>query len=66
MKRNDKPFEMVKSFGLGVLLKLTKTNVGGITIREQNGRFLSNVGRAELQMAVDKTIRDHHIRLRTK
>lgn len=64
--RKENSFEMAKSFGLGVLLKLTKTSVGGIKIWEREGKLRSNVGRAELCLAVDKTIKAHHINLKVK
>ena len=59
----EKPFEITKTFGLGVLLKLTKTNVGGIEIKEKQGKLTANVSTSELIKAVDATIEGHNIKL---
>lgn len=64
--RGEDAFEMDKSFGLGVLLKLTKTSVDGIQIWEREGKLTANVGRTELGRAVDRTIKAHHINLKVK
>ncbi|WP_022668001.1 hypothetical protein [Desulfospira joergensenii] len=63
MKDLDKPFEITKTFGLGVLLKLTKTNIGGIEIEERQGKLTANVSTGELIKAVNATIEGHNIRL---
>ena len=63
MNDREKPFEITKTFGLGVLLKLTKTNIGGIEIRENQGKLTANVSTDEIIKAVNKTIEGHNIRL---
>ncbi len=66
MKTDNTPFEAQKSFGLGVLLKLTKKNTKGIKILTTGDRFTSNVSSSELKHAVEKTIKDHNITLVTE
>jgi len=64
MKNKEIPFEMEKSFGLGVLLKLTQKNVPGIEISSNGNKFTSNVTMNTLNDAVNATIKAHHIRLK--
>ena len=59
----EKPFEITKTFGLGVLLKLTKTNHRGIEITENQGKLTANVSTGEIIKAVNATIEGHNIRL---
>ena len=59
----EKAFEMPKTFGLGVLLKLTKTRVNGVEIHERQGKLVSNLSMGELIKAVDSTIEAHNIRI---
>lgn len=66
MGLNDKRLEVKKSFGLGVLLKLTKKNTRGIEISSQGNKFISNVSLRELNDAVTSTIKAHNIRLKIK
>lgn len=63
METVNKPFEAERSFGLGVLLKLTQKNIKGIRIRTSGNKFTSNVSLGELRQAVEKTLKRHHIRL---
>ena len=62
----DKPFEITKTFGLGVLLKLTKKSVEGIEISSNGKKFTSNVTLDRLTKAVNATLKAHHIKLKTK
>ena len=62
--KEEKPFEVEKSFGLGVLLKLTKKNVPGIEISSNGKTFTSNVTLNKLTDAVNDTLKTHHIRLK--
>ncbi|WDP91863.1 MAG: hypothetical protein HUN04_19975 [Desulfobacter sp.] len=62
MKKKD--FDAKKTFGLSVLLKLTRKSVEGIEISESNGRYTSNMGTEELVRAVTRTMEAHNIRLR--
>lgn len=64
MKNKDKPFEVTKTFGLGVLLKLTQKNVNGIIISTNGKKFTSNVSLNILNDAVNKTIKTHNINLK--
>ncbi len=64
MGNADKPFEMQKTFGLDVLLKLIKTNVTGLKVIEDDGKLRVNVGFEELSSVVDKTIKAHNINLK--
>jgi hypothetical protein len=66
MKQDKKNFEIKKTFGLGVLLKLTKKSVSGIEISTKGNKFTSNVSLSELSDAVDTTIKAHNIRLKIK
>lgn len=63
MNDQDRPFKARKTFGLDLLLKLTKTRAPGIVISETNGNLSTNVGMNELKEAVDNTIEEHHIQL---
>ena len=64
MKHREKPVEIEKTFGIRVLLKLTRTNVEGIKFSEKDGRLTSNVSLNELSRAVDVTVESHNIRLK--
>lgn len=66
MKTDNKKFEIKKTFGLGVLLKLTKKNVKGIEITTNGDKFTSNVSLNELSEAVETTIKAHNIHLKIK
>lgn len=66
MKNEEKPFEVTKTFGLGVLLKLTKKNVRGIEISSNGKTFTSNVSLLKLTDAVNATIKAHHISLKIR
>ncbi len=59
-----KSFQIKKTFGLGVLMKLTKKNVGGIEITTVGDHFVSNVSPNTLKDAVEKTIAKHNIRVK--
>ena len=61
----DKNFSIKKTFGLAVLLKLTKTHVAGIEITERLGMLRSNVNMTAMNNAVEKTMAAHNIRLVT-
>ncbi len=62
----SKPFEVEKSFGMGVLLKLTKKSVSGVEIFSDGEKFTANVSMDELSHAVDSTLKEHNIRLKVK
>jgi hypothetical protein len=64
MENTDKNFEIKKTFGLGVLLKLTKNNVRGIKISSKGNKFVSNVSVARLTEAVEATLKSHNITLK--
>ncbi|WDP87624.1 MAG: hypothetical protein HUN05_22905 [Desulfobacter sp.] len=66
MTRDNKPFEVEKSFGLGVLLKLTKKNLKGIDISTTGNKFTSSLSLTEINDAVDRILRAHNIRLKIK
>ncbi len=57
---------MERSFGLGVLLKLTKKNIKGIEISTDGDHFSSNIPLSELSTAVDTVLEIHNIRLETE
>jgi hypothetical protein len=61
---HTKSLDIERSFGMGVLLKLTKKNVGGIDISTDGKRFSSNVSVRKLSEAVDKVLAAHNIRLK--
>jgi len=62
MKKKD--FDAKKTFGLSVLLKLTRKSVDGVEISESNGRYTSNLGMEDLNNAVARTMATHHINLK--
>jgi len=66
MNTDNKKFEIKKTFGLGVLLKLTKKNIKGIEITTNGDKFTSNVSLNELSKAVETTIKAHNIQLKIK
>lgn len=66
MSKPDKPFEAEKTFGMGVLLKLTKKSVNGVEICSEGDKFTSNMSLTELSDAVDSTLKAHNIRLKVK
>ncbi len=61
MENIDRNFEVNKTFGLGVLLKLTKKNVQGIKISKNGNKFVANVGIGKLSQAVDSTLKKYNI-----
>ncbi len=58
-----KAFDVKKTFGISVLLKLTRKNVNGIEISETNGRYHSNLDLDEMNKAVTATMEAHNINL---
>lgn len=64
MNTSKKNFNAKKTFGLSVLLKLTRKNIDGIEISESNGRYTSNLGMEEMSKAVATTMEAHNINLR--
>lgn len=66
MAEDKKTFEVPKTFGLGVLLKLTKKNFQEIEISSNGDKFTANVPLDRLSDAVDATIKAHNINLKVK
>lgn len=66
MSKGNKPFEVEKSFGVGVLLKLTKKNIKGVDISTQGNKFISNLSRSEMNEAVTSIMQTHNIRIKLK
>ncbi|SDU04060.1 hypothetical protein [Desulfobacula phenolica] len=66
MTNEEKYFKVPKTFGLSVLLKLTKKNVRGIEISSDGEQFTSNVPMNTLTDAVNATIKAHNINLKIK
>lgn len=64
MPINKRNFNVKKTFGLSVLLKLTRKNIDGIEIVENNGRYFSNLGLDEMNKAVTTTMETHNITLK--
>ena len=64
MDSNKKIFEVKKTFGLSVLLKLTRKNIDGIEISEMNGKYRSNLDLDEMNQAVTRTMASHNIQLK--
>ena len=64
--KKDKPFEVEKSFGLGVLLKLTQKNLKGVKIATKGNKFTSNLSLSEMNDAVHRIMKAHNIRLKIK
>ncbi len=59
-----KSFYIKKTFGLSVLMKLTKKNVQGLEITTVGDQFVSHVSRNTLKDAVENTIAKHHIKVK--
>ncbi len=66
MDKENKPFQIEKTFGLGVLLKLTQKNVKGIEINTNGNNFTSNVTMGEMDRAVGAVLKTHNIRLKVE
>lgn len=64
MESNDKLFNVKKTFGLGVLMKLTKKNMNGIIIESVGDRLVSNSSLDEIKEAVAHITRSHRIRIK--
>lgn len=64
MNTNDRPFEVKKTFGLSVLLKLTRKSIDGVEISEANGKYVSNLNLDEMNRAVTTTMEAHNINLK--
>lgn len=64
--KNDRPFEVEKTFGLGVLLKLTQKHVSGVEISTRGNKFTSNLSLSEMNDAVQRIMDAHNIRLKIK
>jgi hypothetical protein len=65
MNQHDTLFHAPESFGLKVLLKLTKKHAGGIEILTSGNRIRSNVSFKVLCKAVEETLKAHNIKLVT-
>ncbi len=66
MTENNKSFEAEKTFGLGVLLKLTQKSLKGIDISTTGNKFTSSLSREEMNDAVSRIMQTHNIRLKIK
>jgi hypothetical protein len=64
MEVNNEIFNVKKTFGIGVLLKLIKKTTHGITIDTIGDRYVSNVSLNEIKEAVTKITRTHKIQLK--
>ena len=63
MEATTKPFNVKKTFGMDVLLKLTKTTINGIEAFERDRTYTFNVSVEELNKAVNFTLVNHNISL---
>ena len=64
MDSNKKIFEVKKTFGLSVLLKLTRKTIDGVEISETDGKYRSNLDADEMNRAVTRTMASHNIQLK--
>ena len=64
MDSNKNVFEVKKTFGLSVLLKLTRKTIDGIEINEMDGKYVSNLAPEEMNRAVTRTMASHNIHLK--
>lgn len=64
MNSNKKLFEVKKTFGVSVLLKLTRKTIDGIMISESDGKYRSNLDLDEMNKAVTSTMASHNIQLK--
>lgn len=66
MSYQNKPFEVERTFGMGVLLKLTKKSINGVEISSDGEKYTSNMTLNQLSDAVDSTLKAHNIQLKVK
>jgi hypothetical protein len=62
----DKPFEAEKTFGLGVLLKLTQKTLNHVEITTRGNKIISNLSHSEMNDAVQSIMKTHNIRIKIK
>ena len=63
MSKATSSFEIEKTFGIDVLLKLTKINNNDILFSESGGKYTFNISMDELKQAVCTTLVNHNISL---
>ena len=61
-KKTDK-FEIKKSFGVAVLLKLAKTETTGMQVQENDRKYTFNISKNNLNQVVDNVLRNYNITL---
>ena len=63
METKVRPFNVNKTFGIDVLLKLTKARLTNIEAFEDGGKYTFNVSAEELNRAINETLLNHNISL---
>jgi len=63
MGKEIQKFEIEKSFGVDVLLKLAKTGSNGLEILENDGKYTFNMSKNKLSRVVDYTLENYNITL---
>lgn len=61
MKEKAKKYNIKRTFGMDVLLKLTKTKVHGLKVLECGGKYTFNISAEELSKAVYGTLVSYNI-----
>ena len=64
MNKTIRPFEVKKTFGIDVLLKLMKTDNNDLKIFEKAGSYRFDISMKELINKADFTLKYHNIYLR--
>ena len=64
MEKKNNTFQIKRTFGLGVLLKLTKTNVQGLNISTDGVNFIADRNLDQMTQAVEATLAQHNIALK--
>ena len=64
MENKSNRFQIKRTFGLGVLLKLTKANVQGLNISTDGVNFIADQNRDQMTQAVEATLEHHNISLK--
>ncbi|MCG8563976.1 MAG: hypothetical protein MI747_02740 [Desulfobacterales bacterium] len=64
MENKTNHFQIRRTFGLGVLLKLTKTHARDLTISTDGVNFISDKNQGQLTRRVEATLAKHNIVLK--
>jgi len=63
MDKKIQKFEIKKSFGIAVLLKLAKTDTNGMQVLENDRKYTFNISKNNLSQVVDNVLGKYNITL---